>query len=150
MFQPNVEEIGITSNLLLTGRRSVLRRGVKPGNLSAGNIKCKLNCNCCSYHYHYLIAHKSHTDLHSLGGIEKQLQARRSSDVNLNATITCEAWGWSAFKIQDPSSSCISTSPTLLHPSLSTLRGAHQCASGLQKGIKKKKTDPGVFNSYRC
>ena len=102
MFQPNVEEIGITSNLLWTGRRSVLRRGVKTGNLSAGKIKCKLNCNCCSYHYHYLIAHKSHTDLHSLGGIEKQLQARRSSDVNLNATITCEAWGWSTFKVQDP------------------------------------------------
>ena len=58
--------------------------------------------------------------------------------MNLNATITCEAWGWSAFKVQDPSSSCISTSPTLLHPSLSTLRGAHQCASGLQKGIVTK------------
>ena len=54
------------------------------------------------------------------GGTEKQLQAIRSSDVNLNATITCEAWGWSAFEVQDPSSSYISARPTPLHPCLSS------------------------------
>ena len=94
MFQSNVEETGITSNLLLTGRISVLRRGVKTGNLSTGKIKCKLSgqYKCCSCHY--LIAHKSHTGLHSHGvKTEKQLHVIRSSDVYLNATITCEAWG---------------------------------------------------------
>ena len=153
MFQPNVEETGTTSNLLLTGRISVLRRGVETGNLSTGKIKCKLSgqCNCCSCHY--LIAHKSHTGLHSHGvKTEKQLHAIRSSDVYLNATITCEAWG------SDGPPSRYRTplgllSPLPLPPScvfVDFTRSTSVCASGLRKGIKKKETDVGVFNTCRC
>ena len=85
MFQPNVEETEIKSNLLLTGRSFVLRRSVKTGKLSTGEMKCKLNeqCNCCSYDY--FIAHKSHTGLNSQAGREKQHQAIRSSDPKLKA-----------------------------------------------------------------
>ena len=86
MFQPNVEEIGITSNLLLTDGRFVLRRGVKTGNLGTSTIKCKLNGQCNCWSYHYFISHKSHVGLHSQAVTEKQLQAIiRSSDLNIKA-----------------------------------------------------------------
>ena len=84
MFQPNVEETGITSNLLFTDGRSVLRRGVKTWNLGASAIKCKLNGQCNCWFYHYFIAHKSYIGVHSQAVTEKQLQAIiRSSDLNL-------------------------------------------------------------------